>query len=359
MPSLKFLSTRGSITSSKYFVTPSSNQINEGQSVTFSIKTSGIVNGTTLYWTNGGTCVAADVSGNINSGSFVVTNNQATVIITLLNDNTTEGTETFIFQIRINSTSGTIVARSSAVNIIDTSAFNPGPFEDATGLGHSITFDSSKVSQNLVEKPFTGVNSVFIAGGTLGIKVSNPNNSLLLNGDFTIELWAKRSGTLGSYNGLISCVPTSTTQANGIGISRDVVWIGLSSLNLSDEVTFYNNKLNPTNWTHYALTRSGSSCKFYENGQLRGQFTSNRTVGQTEWRVGQRYVSNNTNLSWAWLGYLTNVRMVKGTAVYSGNFTPPISPVTFSGLASAPAYPSTTNVNTSFPSTQCVLLMNF
>jgi hypothetical protein len=51
--------------------------------------------------------------------------------------------------------------------------------------------------------------------------------------------------------------------------------------------------------------------------------------------------------------------VVKGATVYTGNFTPPTGQLATSGSASAAAYPSTTNVNTSFASSACSLLLNF
>jgi len=58
-------------------------------------------------------------------------------------------------------------------------------------------------------------------------------------------------------------------------------------------------------------------------------------------------------------GNIFNLRFIKGTAVYSGAFTPPTAPLSTSGSASASAYPSTTNVNTTFAASECSLLLNF
>jgi hypothetical protein len=58
-------------------------------------------------------------------------------------------------------------------------------------------------------------------------------------------------------------------------------------------------------------------------------------------------------------GYIANTRIVKGTAVYAGAFTPPtLAPLTTAGSTSAASYPSTTNVNTSFAASNTSLLLN-
>ena len=52
-------------------------------------------------------------------------------------------------------------------------------------------------------------------------------------------------------------------------------------------------------------------------------------------------------------GYMSDIRFVKGTAVYTGNFTPPSGKLTTTGGT----YPSTTNVNTSITAGHTTLLV--
>lgn len=89
--------------------------------VPFRVNTTGIPDGTTLYWTNSGTSTSSDFIDNLNSGSFTVTNNTATINRTLINNVSVEG-KTIILNVRTNSVSGSIVATSPLVNIIA-----PGP----------------------------------------------------------------------------------------------------------------------------------------------------------------------------------------------------------------------------------------
>lgn len=102
-----------------YAVAPSTPTVVEGAAVTYTITTTGVVNGTTLYWTNAGTTVAADFSGGVNSGSFVINSNSGSVVLTLVSDGTNESGETIILQIRTTSVAGPIVATASTVNVVD------------------------------------------------------------------------------------------------------------------------------------------------------------------------------------------------------------------------------------------------
>lgn len=107
-----------------YSITPSTSSVNEGSSVTFTISTTSVSSGTTLYWTTNtvsGTINASDFDDASLTGSFTITNNSGSVVRSIANDVTTEGSESFQLQIRTESTSGPIVATSSTVTINDTS----------------------------------------------------------------------------------------------------------------------------------------------------------------------------------------------------------------------------------------------
>ena len=132
-----------------YSITPDVSSVNEGSAVTFTVRTTGIINGTTLYWTNDGTSSAADFSGSTNSGSFTVTDGvaaiTATITRTLTNDTTTEGSETLIINLRTGSTSGTIVATASTVTINDTS-LSPAYAVDFNGTNQYLIAPSTSIS---------------------------------------------------------------------------------------------------------------------------------------------------------------------------------------------------------------------
>lgn len=109
--------------------------IDEGNSVVVNINTFDYI-GQTLYWTISG------VLGTVNSsdfsaisGSFVVqSNNFGTFTITSTADVTTEGTESFVIQIRTDSTSGAIRATSGTITINDTSIQSKTRAYFASGL---------------------------------------------------------------------------------------------------------------------------------------------------------------------------------------------------------------------------------
>lgn len=108
-----------------YTLTENVTSVNEGSSVTFTLSTTAIPTGTTLYWTTlvtSGTVNALDFTDNIVSNSFTHNNNYSTIQRNLRSDETTETTaEKFKLEIRTGSTSGTVKATSSEITIVDTS----------------------------------------------------------------------------------------------------------------------------------------------------------------------------------------------------------------------------------------------
>ena len=120
-------------------VTPSTTNVTEGDTVTFTVTDSTSSTGT-LYWTinTSGGVSAADFSPATLSGSFTLTSGSGTIDITPIVEGSTES-ETFTLEIRYGSTSGTILATSTTVTITDSAAAAPGGAVFTTTGSHSWT----------------------------------------------------------------------------------------------------------------------------------------------------------------------------------------------------------------------------
>ena len=156
-----------------FAVSPSTASVNEGSSVTFTVTTTNVPNGTTLYWslnTVSGTINTSDFTGAAVTGSFSISSNTGSVALTLANDVTTEGSESFQLQVRTGSTSGTIVATSSTVTIGDTSV-PPAYITTATGgdLSANATPDGNRYhvfyNPGSFTVPSPGYVDVLLVGG--------------------------------------------------------------------------------------------------------------------------------------------------------------------------------------------------
>jgi len=78
-------------------------------------------------------------------------------------------------------------------------------------------------------------------------------------------------------------------------------------------------------WNHIAVTRSGTTVTLYLNGSSvgTGTVTGSLVDNADTYKIGW-----NNQVSTFWPGYISDARIVIGTVVYSGSFTPPSSPLT-------------------------------
>lgn len=71
-------------------------------------------------------------------------------------------------------------------------------------------------------------------------------------------------------------------------------------------------------WQHVALVRAGSTVTLYVGGTSRGTTTNSGTMGYTNPTQGTLGLGGSTGLR-----YFDEVRVTKGVARYTANFTPP------------------------------------
>lgn len=150
--------------------------------------------------------------------------------------------------------------------------------------------------------------------GSDSLSIPSSANLALGTGDFTIELWVK---PLNSNNRLISWAGTGgpliyTNSSNQLTFAN----YGVADL-LTTSTTV------PLNlWSHCAVTRQGTTLRLFINGTLAASTTNSTNFAQVAINLGVD--SSTVYLK----GYLSNVRVIKGTALYTSTFTPPTSILT-------------------------------
>jgi len=181
-----------------YNVAPSVSTVAEGDSVTFTINTTNVGDGTTLYWREQGSASASDfVEGH--TGNFLINNNVGIVTITTELDWKNES-ENIILSIRTGSTNGTITTTSSAVTITDTAPSNVTVVPSATTIneGESVTFTitgtnipdhSSRYRAYLIGNVSTGDDFTNTGSSFKSFGITNNTGSVTLNvkDDFMTE----------------------------------------------------------------------------------------------------------------------------------------------------------------------------
>src|SRR5690606_24124211 len=96
-----------------------SNRVNEGEGLVVNVITTGVDNGTRLYWTiNHITTVNADFVNR--NGNFLINDNSGSFTINIASDQLLESSETFTVSLRTDSIGGEIVDTTGVITITDT-----------------------------------------------------------------------------------------------------------------------------------------------------------------------------------------------------------------------------------------------
>jgi len=135
-------------------------------------------------------------------------------------------------------------------------------------------------------------------------------------GNFTFETWIFPT----SYSpgqALISFANTNVFYLNSSGIPCYGIYMVSDAVIGSTAVAL-------NTWSHIAFVRSGTTLTCYVNGTSVGSITTASSIGTS---VTSNYIGSHQGANY-WNGYLSNIRVVKGTAVYTGNFTPSTTPLT-------------------------------
>jgi hypothetical protein len=168
--------------------------------------------------------------------------------------------------------------------------------------------------------------------------------------DFTIEAWIYLTAAV-TYQELLGVYSGGTNGRWIIRTGSDGKTLGLYQYPTISDVSF-GVTLSLNKWYHIALVRSGTTTTGYVDGVGTLVYNGSYNIdgGAEAFYIGQAYPSRAP-----WNGFISNLRIVRN-AVYTGNFTPPVAPLTTAGSSSAASYSNTVNVNTTFAAANTSLL---
>jgi hypothetical protein len=154
--------------------------------------------------------------------------------------------------------------------------------------------------------------------------------ALVLPADFTIECWVNAS-TLSGNQGIIA----SSGQRFGlIRLTNYFYWLGSTDLSGSS-IT-----ISANTWYHLAASRVGTTLRLFVNGVQANSGTYSEASTSNIWYIGNDQSNEIFN------GYISNIRVVKGTGLYTTNFVPPTTQLpTVSGTSLLTLQGRTTSTN--------------
>lgn len=318
------------------------------QSVTIGARTDGaapfkgyisnvrIVNGVSVYNVGNFTppvqpLPAIQGSNNIGSPSKSITSNQTSLLVSTPYNNTflTDG-----------SFNGVTLTQQT------TGSFPPS------------TYTMTSNSTN----PFNSNGSIFTPGSIFfngtSQYLSVPSSAVFGfgTGDFTVEGWFYATSDQGTdfmidFRGSSS----PTAPAMFVYTSNYLTWY------YNGNVVYQPTSLTFTynTWNHVAIVRASGVTRFYLNGiGASTTYADSNNYPTAPCIIGSDVLAGGPNY---WNGYISNVRVVKGTAVYTQNFIPTSGPFTTSqtfsqsGIPSCPVQSSQTELLLTTPSNSSYL----
>ena len=145
------------------------------------------------------------------------------------------------------------------------------------------------------------------------------------NGDFTIECWAfaeKHDGWNAVFGNWNNGNPADGYALETVSGDLEFYWY-----NAAGSYTLVQGAAVPVGeWSHLCVCRSGNTLRVFVNGTMYGSgvsMTEGIRDGTTDFTIGGRVAGGG----W-WDGNITNLRVTKGQALYTANFTPSTEPFT-------------------------------
>jgi len=199
-----------------------------------------------------------------------------------------------------NSSNNFTITRNGDTRVVAFSPFNPTASWSAATNGGSGYFDGSGDYLSAASNAALGIGS----------------------GNFTIEFWINFS-SVSSYPVVFDFRSAQPQAAPTIYLNNDSRFNYL--FNSGTAVAFGPNPLIVGTWYHLAWVRSGTTHTIYVNGQSQTTFSDAAGVTSSALNIAARQAVSVQDY---FNGYISDFRFVKGTAVYTANFTPPTAPLT-------------------------------
>jgi hypothetical protein len=204
---------------------------------------------------------------------------------------------TYTFTVRATDAQNQDTDRSFSITINPDAVTWSSP---TTNTSYTLLPNVAMSNISLVATSAAGAN-IFYSANTLPTGVSLSGNTIFGTPTVTDE----------TRTSLVTATANTTSESSSLYNYNSAV--GNSTTNVS---------LNT--WTHIAVTRVGTTLTYYINGVASGTGTSSANISDTAVQV-MRGFGGITNSP---IGYISNLRTVVGTAVYTGNFTPSTTPLT-------------------------------
>ena len=193
------------------------------------------------------------------------------------------------------------------------------------GKGKTVALNGA-VARSSSQSKF-GVYSAYFDGNSSYLSVPYSSDFDFGAGDLTIEMWLYRTGTNANGSRFWNCGGDYYHQVElGIDASGNLVSYG--STNGVDWSAWSAPNIGaiPANtWTHVAVVLNGGTVTAYIDGSgtVLTSSLGNTVLVNGAGGASQRTIGGQSGINRGYVGYIDDLRITKGVARYTSNFTPP------------------------------------
>ena len=165
--------------------------------------------------------------------------------------------------------------------------------------------------------------SVDFDGSSDYLSIASTSDFNFGTGDFTIEFWANYDDASGSNYILDFRTDGSNTGTTNQPLMYYTSSTGTLSYWLNGSARITGDKAAKGTWNHYAIVRNSGTTTLYMNGISQGTYSDSTNYPDSPLTIARRQSGGQL-----FNGKISNLRIVKGTAVYTSSFRPPTEPLT-------------------------------
>jgi hypothetical protein len=195
---------------------------------------------------------------------------------------------------------------------------------DNTMMNNLETVGNAQIST--AQSQFGGGSMYFDGNGDYLTQPSSQNFNFGTE-NFTMEGWFYQTGLSSSYPAIVSN-PLGWGNAGAWGVLSSHVSSGVRKLQFycynadaSNPLLLGTTTLSDNTWYYFALTRSGTTFRLFLNGTVE----ATATFGGSVTSVSSGLVVGINQTAYPFQGYIDDLRITKGYARYTSNFTPATS----------------------------------
>jgi hypothetical protein len=170
-------------------------------------------------------------------------------------------------------------------------------------------------SSNVALVPSTDGAVAFDGSGD-ELTLSSTSDFTFTTNNYTIECFVYYTATSSGY---VYDFRSGDANAPALSISSGTLYAGGAGNNMT-----VSNIITTGKWYHIALVRNSNTETIYIDGIAYNTQSNANNLAQTALSIGNRYAATFYYHS----GFISNLHIVNGTALYTSNFTPPSAPIT-------------------------------